>query len=224
MSLKSLGVAAGALLASTALVSAEELTIATVNNSDMIIMQELSSQWEEQSGHTLNWVVLEENVLRQRVTTDIATGGGSFDIITRRFANPTIKDTIPRIGQDGSNRQPKFILPSTRDRLASGQPIEGLALVSALWCRYCHGETESGQPIAVDDPEAERLKAAARQARERPEAFLALRDIFGDLADSTVFQTSFGAKLQSLWQQGVAKTLADYVDVARGTFDTRASL
>ncbi len=62
--------------------TADELTIATVNNSDMIIMQELSSQWEAQSGHTLNWVVLEENVLRQRVTTDIATNGGSFDIIT----------------------------------------------------------------------------------------------------------------------------------------------
>jgi len=61
---------------------AAELTIATVNNSDMIIMQKLSPQWEAASGHTLNWVVLEENVLRQRVTTDIATGGGSFDIIT----------------------------------------------------------------------------------------------------------------------------------------------
>jgi len=65
------GASAIALIASTGAV-AEELTIATVNNSDMIIMQELSSQWEEQSGHTLNWVVLEENVLRQRVTTDIA--------------------------------------------------------------------------------------------------------------------------------------------------------
>ena len=61
---------------------AEELTIATVNNSDMIIMQKLSSQWEAETGHTLNWSVLEENVLRQRVTTDIATKGGSFDIIT----------------------------------------------------------------------------------------------------------------------------------------------
>ena len=61
---------------------AEELTIATVNNSDMIIMQKLSPIWEEATGNTLNWVVLEENVLRQRVTTDIATNGGSFDIIT----------------------------------------------------------------------------------------------------------------------------------------------
>ena len=61
---------------------AEELTIATVNNSDMIIMQKLSPMWEEATGNKLNWVVLEENVLRQRVTTDIATKGGSFDIIT----------------------------------------------------------------------------------------------------------------------------------------------
>jgi len=73
---------AAGLLATTSLAKAEELTIATVNNSDMIIMQELSSQWEEVSGHSLEWVVLEENVLRQRVTTDIATGGGQFDIIT----------------------------------------------------------------------------------------------------------------------------------------------
>ncbi|HET6466877.1 MAG TPA: sugar ABC transporter substrate-binding protein [Geminicoccaceae bacterium] len=71
-----------ALLGGSALAQAETLTIATVNNSDMIIMQRLSPRWEEASGHKLNWVVLEENVLRQRVTTDIATKGGQFDIIT----------------------------------------------------------------------------------------------------------------------------------------------
>lgn len=61
---------------------AETLTIATVNNSDMIIMQKLSPQWEKETGNKINWVVLEENVLRQRVTTDIATHGGQFDIVT----------------------------------------------------------------------------------------------------------------------------------------------
>jgi polyol transport system substrate-binding protein len=75
-------VAAAALLATTAMAKAETLTIATVNNSDMIIMQKLSPQWEQATGNQLNWVVLEENVLRQRVTTDIATKGGQFDIIT----------------------------------------------------------------------------------------------------------------------------------------------
>jgi sorbitol/mannitol transport system substrate-binding protein len=58
------------------------LNIATVNNSDMIIMQKLSPKFEAATGIKLNWVVLEENVLRQRVTTDIATKGGQFDIMT----------------------------------------------------------------------------------------------------------------------------------------------
>ena len=58
------------------------LTIATVNNADMIIMQRLSAHFETETGIALDWVVLEENVLRQRVTTDIATGGGQFDIVT----------------------------------------------------------------------------------------------------------------------------------------------
>jgi sorbitol/mannitol transport system substrate-binding protein len=61
---------------------AEELTIATVNNADMIIMQKLSPEWEKATGNKLNWVVLEDNVLRQRVTTDIATKSGQFDIMT----------------------------------------------------------------------------------------------------------------------------------------------
>ena len=63
--------------------AAETLTIATVNNSDMIRMQRLSKVFEEQHPDvTLNWVVLEENVLRQRLTTDIATQGGQFDVLT----------------------------------------------------------------------------------------------------------------------------------------------
>lgn len=73
---------AAALLGGTALAQAQTVTIATVNNADMIIMQRLSSQFEEQTGIDLELVVLEENVLRQRVATDIATGGGQFDIIT----------------------------------------------------------------------------------------------------------------------------------------------
>ncbi|PTT96955.1 sugar ABC transporter substrate-binding protein, partial [Pseudomonas sp. HMWF031] len=62
---------------------AQTLTIATVNNSDMIRMQKLSKTFEaEHPEIKLNWVVLEENVLRQRLTTDIATQGGQFDVLT----------------------------------------------------------------------------------------------------------------------------------------------
>src|SRR5262249_61466952 len=59
------------------------LTIATVNNSDMIRMQGLTNDFTTKNpGITVKWVTLEENVLRQRVTTDIATKGGQFDILT----------------------------------------------------------------------------------------------------------------------------------------------
>src|SRR5208282_2354188 len=72
--------------------------------------------------------------------------------VARRFANPKIGDTIQRLCFDGSNRQPKFILPSARDRVKAGASFNGLALVSALWCRYCYGETESGKAIPPNDP------------------------------------------------------------------------
>ena len=59
------------------------LTVATVNNGDMIRMRELSEAFERANpGIELDWVVLDENVLRQRVTTDIATRGGRFDVLT----------------------------------------------------------------------------------------------------------------------------------------------
>ena len=81
-----LGVSSLAALATcTALTGAlaQSITIATVNNGDMIRMQGLTSEFN--AAHpdiTVNWVTLEENILRERVTTDIATQGGQYDILT----------------------------------------------------------------------------------------------------------------------------------------------
>jgi len=76
--------AAIALCISAAAVSAQgtTLTIATVNNGDMIRMQGYTNLFTEKTGINVEWVTLEENVLRQRVTTDITTKGGQFDIMT----------------------------------------------------------------------------------------------------------------------------------------------
>ncbi len=73
-----------AALATTGAAHAEtELVIATVNNGHMIEMQKLSKAFEQANPDIkLKWVTLEEGVLRQRVTTDIATKGGQFDIMT----------------------------------------------------------------------------------------------------------------------------------------------
>ena len=68
-------VAAGASMAET-------ITIATVNNGDMIRMQGYTDDFTSRTGIEVEWVTLEENVLRQRVTTDISNKGGAFDIMT----------------------------------------------------------------------------------------------------------------------------------------------
>ena len=72
---------AGAGLAAHA---ATDLVIATVNNGHMIEMQKLTPQFFEKANPDikLKWVTLEEGTLRQRVTTDIATKGGQFDVMT----------------------------------------------------------------------------------------------------------------------------------------------
>ena len=62
---------------------AGDLVIATVNNGHMIEMQKLGKFFEQANpGIKLKWVTLEEGTLRQRVTTDIATKGGQFDVMT----------------------------------------------------------------------------------------------------------------------------------------------
>jgi len=60
---------------------AKELTIAIVNNGHMINMQKVAEAYTEETGVALNWVSLEEGVLREQVTSDTATGGGQYDII-----------------------------------------------------------------------------------------------------------------------------------------------
>ncbi|MGN6582278.1 MAG: mannitol dehydrogenase family protein [Rhizobiaceae bacterium] len=134
-----------------------------------------------------------------------------FAGIKHRFANPKIGDTVRRLCLDGSNRQPKFILPSTADRLRQGLSITGLALESALWCRYCYGTTDSGQEIAPNDPNWERLQRHARQAKDDPMAFLTMDDIFGEVGRSETFRAAFAHSLKTLWEIGTKETLTRYL-------------
>lgn len=64
-----------------------------------------------------------------------------WKIIAKRFSNPTIQDTIDRNCYDGASRQPKFIVPVINDNLKAGRSVSGLALVCAMWCRYCQGKS-----------------------------------------------------------------------------------
>ncbi len=135
-----------------------------------------------------------------------------YKLIQRRFSNPKIGDTIPRLCLDGSNRQPKFIIPSITDRLEAGKSITGLALESALWCRYCAGETDSGKHIAPNDPSQwDRLQATAKLAKTDPNAWVNMKDIYGDIAKSDKFREAFAKALLMLWKDGTKTTLERYI-------------
>lgn len=131
--------------------------------------------------------------------------------IVERFGNPKIGDTIRRLCLDGSNRQPKFIIPSIADRLKTGADVTGLALESALWCRYCHGTTESGRTIASNDPNWDRLVPIARAARDDPVQWLQMEDIYGDVGRSQPFVERFTMMLQALWAEGVERVVTRYL-------------
>ena len=136
--------------------------------------------------------------------------GAYVDTICTRFSNAAVGDTIPRLCQDGSSRQPKFILPTIADRIAAGLAFPGLALEVALWCRYLHGTDETGAQIVIDDPIAADLQAAARAAKDDPGAFLELDTVFGPLAGEAAFHEAFADASNALWRDGVRTTLAAY--------------
>jgi mannitol 2-dehydrogenase len=136
-----------------------------------------------------------------------------YRTVAERFANPKIGDTIRRLCLDGSNRQPKFIVPTIADRLAMGLPVTGLALESALWCRYCYGTTESGTEIAPNDPNWDRLRATARAARDdTPDRWLAMDDIYGEAGRSDVFRRAFSDALNAVWRDGTSTVLSHYLE------------
>jgi len=83
MRIKTLFAATCMLLLSGITANAVTLTIATVNNGDMIRMQKLSGDFTAQHPDIkLDWVTMEENILRQKVTQDVAVKGGQYDIMT----------------------------------------------------------------------------------------------------------------------------------------------
>jgi mannitol 2-dehydrogenase len=129
-----------------------------------------------------------------------------------RFSNPHIRDTVARLCAASSDRIPKWLLPVVRHNLAHGGEVGRSAAVVASWARYAEGVDEQGEPIQVVDRLADRLTAAARRGREDPLAFLADREVFGDLADDERFTAPYLAALESLHRRGARSTLQALVD------------
>ena len=133
------------------------------------------------------------------------------DTLIERFSNPAVRDQLARIGTEGSARIPKFVLPSVREALAQGGPIELLAFTVACWFRYLEGHDEAGAEMPLNDPYALRLRELALHGGEDATALLSLRELFGDLSDTPAFTQAVSLSLAGLYNLGARRALDQIV-------------
>ncbi|WP_426110297.1 mannitol dehydrogenase family protein [Massilia sp. PWRC2] len=127
--------------------------------------------------------------------------------LVERCANAAIGDQLARIGTEGSARIPKFVLPSIREQLARGGPIERLCFTVACWCRYLEGHSDQGAELPLSDPYAQQLRAAALRGGADAGALLSLQHLFGDLAAQPRFVAQVSAALARLYGDGARAAL-----------------
>lgn len=222
-----LGATTLALMAASAM--AETITIATVNNGDMIRMQRLSDHFTaEHPDMQLEWVTLEENVLRQRVTTDIATGGGQYDVMTIGTYEVPIwaeRDWLVALDDLPASYEAEDIIPSIR---------AGLSVDGSLYATPFYGESSFTmyrsdllQKAGLEMPEQpswEFIANAARAITDRENEVygICLRGKAGwgeNMALLSAMANSFGARWFDMdWQPQFdstawSETLNFYVDL-----------
>jgi len=127
--------------------------------------------------------------------------------LIERFANPKIRDQLPRLCLYSSAKIPKFLLGSVRDALNQGGAIEYMSLAIAAWFRYLKGQDEQGKPIPIDDAMADVLTQRAKAGGSDPHSLFELTEIFGDLSQSSHFVKTVAKHLQNFDQLEVKETL-----------------
>ena len=211
MNLRTLTLAACASLALSGVAFAETLTIATVNNGDMIRMQKLTEDFTRKNpGIELQWVTLEENVLRERVTTDIATKGGQYDVMTIGTYEVPIwakQNWLLPLDKLGANYDVNDLLPAIRG---------GLSIDGKLYAAPFYGESsfvmyrkdlmdKAGLKMP-DAPTWQFIGEAARKMTDRAAGIngICLRGKAGwgeNMAFLTAMSNSFGARwFDEKWQ------------------------
>ena len=187
------------------------LTIATVNNGDMIRMQKLTDDFTKANPDIkLNWVTLEENVLRQKVTTDIATKGGQFDVLTIGTYEVPIwgkKGWLTPLDKLGADYNVDDLLPAIR---------AGLSVDGKLYAAPFYGEssftmyrTDLLEKAGLKMPEAPTWDFIAEAAKKMTDPAtgtygICLRGKAGwgeNMAFLTAAANSFGARwFDEKWQ------------------------
>ncbi|MBD2069578.1 sugar ABC transporter substrate-binding protein [Leptolyngbya sp. FACHB-671] len=205
------------------------LTIATVNNSDMVVMQDLSKQFEEENPNiSLKWVVLEENVLRQRVTNDIANRGGQFDVLTiGTYETPIWAEQGWLLPFENlpAEYDVEDILPPVRDALSYEDKLYALPFYAESSMLYYRKDLFDAAGITVpDQPTYEQVRewAAAVHDPDNGVYGICLRGKPGWGENTALFTTmvnTFGGKwFDTNWQPTLdspqwREALTYYVDI-----------
>ena len=163
--------AVGLTLSVTSATAATTVTIGTVNNGDMIIMQKLSDEFEKQNSDIkLDWVVLEENVLRQRLTTDIATGSGQFDVMTIGTYEVPIwakRDWLVPLNNLSADYDVDDVLKSIRDGLSYDGKLYALPFYAESSMTFYNTELfEKAGLTMPDQPTWEQIKEFAAKLND----------------------------------------------------------
>ncbi len=208
---------------------ATTLTIATVNNGDMVRMQALTEDFTAQNPDiALEWVTLEENVLRQRVTQDIAANGGQFDVMTIGTYEVPIwaaQNWLVSLNDLPAEWDADDILPAMRD---------GLTVDGELYAAPFYGESsmvmyrkdlmEAAGLEMPDAPAWDEIKAAAEAMTDKDaEVYgICLRGKAGwgeNMAFLSAMANSYGARwFDEEWTpqfdtDAWKATLTDYMDL-----------
>src|ERR1700742_1181572 len=229
--LKSLLGASALTMLSLSAYAETTLTIATVNNGDMIRMQTLTDDFTKSNPDIkLNWVTLEENVLRQKVTTDIATKGGQFDVLTIGTYEVPIwgkKGWLVPLDKLGADYDVDDLLPAIR----SGLTVDGKLYAAPFYgessmVMYRKDLMDKAGLKMPDAPTWDFIRQAADKMTDRANGIngICLRGKAGwgeNMAFLTAMSNSFGARwFDEKWQPQFDQpewknTLQFYVDLMK---------
>ena len=180
------------------------LTIATVNNGDMVRMQKLTDDFTKANPDIkLNWVTLEENVLRQKVTTDIATKGGQYDVLTIGTYEVPIwakNGWLVALDKLGADYDVDDLLPAIRNGIsADGKLYAAPFYGESSMVMYRKDLMEKAGLKMPDAPTWDFIADAARKMTDRKEGIngVCLRGKAGwgeNMAFLTAMSNSFGAR------------------------------
>lgn len=215
------------------------LTIATVNNGDMVRMQGMTDDFTKANPDIkLQWVTLEENVLRQKVTTDIATKGGQFDILTIGTYEVPIwakKGWLLSLDDLGADYDVEDLLPPIREGLsANGKLYAAPFYGESSFVMYRKDLMEKAGLTMPDKPSWKFIREAADKMTDRANGIngVCLRGKAGwgeNMAFLTAMSNSFGARwFDEKWQPQFdtpewKNTLQFYVDLMKADGPAGAS-